>query len=61
MTKILKLPEVTAMTGLSRSSVYDFVKKGAFPAPIPLGSRAVGWLESDIANWIEQRAAMRHA
>jgi len=55
MSKILKLPEVMNATGLSRSSIYEFMKKGLFPKTISLGVRAVGWLESDIANWINGR------
>lgn len=54
MTKvILRLPTVKARTGLSRSSIYLRIASGTFPKPISLGSRAVGWLESDIEQWIE--------
>lgn len=52
---ILKLPQVKANTGLSRSSIYEFVKRGSFPRPVLLGARAVGWIESDITKWIESR------
>jgi prophage regulatory protein len=52
---ILKLPRVKARTGLSRSSIYAGIKSGSFPAPVALGIRAVGWLDSDITGWIEQR------
>ena len=54
---ILRLPLVKGRTGLSRTSIYDFVKRGTFPRPVALGPRAVGWLESDITAWIEQRTA----
>ena len=46
------------MTGLPRSTLYFFVKQGTFPAPIKIGVRSVGWLESDIAAW--QEAAFPH-
>ena len=49
---ILRLPFVTARVGLSRSSLYAAIATGTFPKPISLGSRAVGWLESDIDAWI---------
>lgn len=52
---LLRLPTVMARTGLSKSSVYLKTSKGEFPKPIPLGTRAVGWLESDIQAWINQR------
>ena len=52
---ILRLPQVKTRTGLSRSSIYAAVKAGAFPAPVSLGARAVGWLDSTITDWIEMR------
>lgn len=53
--KILRLPAVKEITGYSRSSIYLKVSQGNFPMPISLGARSVGWLESEIAGWIEQR------
>jgi len=57
--KILRLPAVKSMTGLSRSLIYDMVAKGNFPIPISLGARAVGWLESEISAWIEKKVQQR--
>ncbi len=51
----LRLPEVKGRTGLSRSSIYLYVKKGLFPAPMKLGLRSVGWYESHIQDWIISR------
>jgi prophage regulatory protein len=55
--KILRLPAVKALTGLSRSTVYQKIATGKFPKSISLGSRAVGWLESDVEAWIEKQIA----
>lgn len=55
MQKILKLPVVEDRTGYRRSSIYLKISQGIFPAPISLGARSVGWLESEIDAWIEQR------
>jgi prophage regulatory protein len=49
---ILRLPTVKARTGLSRSTIYLHVSDGSFPRPVSLGARAVGWVESDIEEWI---------
>ena len=57
--RILRLEEVKKTTGLSRSSIYSFIKAGKFPSTIPLGARAVGWLESEINDWVAQRADCR--
>ena len=49
---ILRLSEVKARTGLARSTIYDRIKTGSFPAQVSLGPRAVGWLASDVEDWI---------
>lgn len=51
--KLLRRPEVEARTGLSRSTLYDWMKRGAFPQPVKLGARLVAWRESDVAAWLE--------
>jgi prophage regulatory protein len=52
---IIRLPQVKQRTGLSRSTLYALIKEGKFAAPIPIGARAVGWLDSDIDQWIDAR------
>jgi len=55
MDKVLRLPEVMRTTGLARSTIYKMIAEKSFPKPIPLGVKSVGWLESDIQNWIQER------
>jgi prophage regulatory protein len=57
--KIIRLPELIAQTGLSRSTIYLQISKGQFPKPISLGARAVGWLQSDIDQWLENLVTER--
>jgi prophage regulatory protein len=52
---ILRLPAVKAAIGISRSTIYLWIAEGAFPRPVSLGARAVGWLQSDIEEWLRQR------
>jgi len=54
-TIILRLPTVKARTGLSRSTIYLRIADGHFPKPVSLGGRAVGWLESEIDEWLNQQ------
>jgi prophage regulatory protein len=54
-TTILRLKHVKARTGLSRSTIYQRIKEGSFPAQVSLGPRAVGWIETDIGAWIERQ------
>jgi prophage regulatory protein len=55
MHTILRLPAVKTRTGLSRSTIYLRVSQGAFPKPVSLGGRAVGWLEAEIQEWLQRR------
>lgn len=56
---ILRRKTVQARTGLSRSSIYGMMKDPSsdFPQSIKLSARSVGWLESDIDDFIESRIA----
>ncbi|MGQ0699869.1 MAG: helix-turn-helix transcriptional regulator [Panacagrimonas sp.] len=55
----LRLPAVKAATGLSRSTIYDRISKGTFPAPVSMGGKAVAWPASEIGAWIQNRTAGR--
>ena len=52
---IIHLPRVKKRTSLSRSTIYALIKSGKFKAPIFLGARAVGWLNSDVDEFIADR------
>ena len=50
--RILRRKQVENRTGLSRSTIYLRIQEGTFPRPISLGTRAVGWLEHEIDEWL---------
>lgn len=55
---VLRLPEVLRRIGVSRSTLYAWIKGGHFPSPIKLGGSqhsASGWLESAVNQWLQQR------
>lgn len=52
---LLKLPDVIALTTLSRSTIYQMMSDKEFPRPIKLGKRAVAWRKTDITAWLESR------
>jgi prophage regulatory protein len=58
---ILRQSNICAKTRLSRSSLYEQIAAGAFPPPVKLGARSVGWLESEVDGWIAARVAERDA
>lgn len=53
--RMLRRKEVEAITGRSRSAIYDGIAAGTFPKPVKIGARAVAWPESVIRDWIAER------
>ena len=56
--KVHRIQATMAITGLPRSTIYLYMKNGSFPKAIKLGERSVGWLESDLLEWIHNRRNM---
>ena len=55
MTKIdvlLRLPEVLSIFPVSRSTWYQEIKDGRYPAPLKIGARASAWRASQIEQLI---------
>ena len=60
--RILRLPEVKKLTGLSSTTIWRRSSKGAFPERVRLGeprSRAVGWFEDEIHEWMDGLARVK--
>lgn len=55
--RILREPKVVTMVGISRSTIWRMEKDGLFPKRLKISPGAIGWLEKDINEWIEGRAA----
>lgn len=55
--RIVRLPELSARLGLSVSSIYVLISRKALVKPFALvpGGRAVGWLESDVVEFVLNR------
>lgn len=43
------------ITGLGRTTAYDYIKRGLMPAPVKLGPRACGWRLSTLSEWLASR------
>jgi len=50
--RALRLRQVSQLTGLGRSMIYQMQAEGRFPQRIKLGDRAEGWLESEVRGWL---------
>lgn len=64
--RLIRLPEVKALTGLSRSSIYQKINPKSpyhdklFPRPVSLASvsrGAVAWVDHEVQNWLRLRIA----
>ena len=52
---ILRIDEVKERVGLSRASIWRREQSGDFPSRRDLGGSAVGWIEEEIDEWIQNR------
>lgn len=57
--RIIRLKQVIDSTGLARSTIYKYIAEGSFPKPISLGDRCVGWVDSEVRDWILARVEER--
>lgn len=53
--RIIRIREVIALTGLSRSAIYAAVKAGTFPRQLKLSARSSGWLRNEVVLWVKER------
>ena len=58
---LLRLPDVQAMTGLSKSTLYFRIQAGDFPHPVKLGERMSAWPKNEVMAWCQARIAARDA
>jgi prophage regulatory protein len=56
--RLLRLQDVRSTTGLCGSMIYRLEAENRFPGRVKIGSRAVGWVESEIAQWVADRIAL---
>lgn len=59
--RVLKLRQVLDVTGLSRSTLYLYIKNQQFPVQVKLGPKRVGWIEDEVINWIGKRIQFRNS
>jgi prophage regulatory protein len=58
-TNIIRLPQAIQKTGLSRSTIYSLISRGEFPQKIQLSTRSIGFLESEINDWVTSKVSQR--
>jgi prophage regulatory protein len=58
-TRFIREPELLARTGLSATAIDILEERGDFPRRVPLGARAIAWIESEVVAWQQRRIALR--
>lgn len=58
--RLIRLKEVMQVTGLGRSTVYKYIAEEAFPKPVSLGGRCVGWVEDEVQDWVVAKIQERN-
>lgn len=58
--QIIRATEITNLTGLSLSTIRRLETSGSFPRRIKIASNAIGWLKSDIDQWLNNFKVARH-
>ena len=53
--RLLRLPDVSAIVGIRKSSIYALMKEGKFPKCIYITSNTVAWPESAVLAWVNDR------
>ena len=56
---LIRLPAVKNLTGLSTTEIYRRMREGRFPTSVPLGAKAVAWVQSEIRDFVAARIAER--
>ncbi len=57
--RLISLREVLHRTSLSKTHIYRMIKAGSHPRPVPLGPHRVGFVESEIDDWMAERVDER--
>ena len=57
--RIVRDPETKKMTGTSRTTRWRLEQVGKFPQRVQVSPGAIGWLYSELQDWIQERAKHR--
>lgn len=53
--RLLRLPDVEALTGCKKSTIYNLMRAGQFVQPVRISSRCTAWPESAVMQWVQDR------
>ncbi len=56
--RIIRLQELKTLAGLSSATIWRKEKENTFPKRRKISKRAVGWMLSEVSQWIDGQIAM---
>ena len=59
--RLMRLPEVLDLTGLSRATIYRKIAAGTFPPQRNTDSRACGWRAGEVDIWLRNPMSFKLA
>lgn len=57
--RFLRMCDVESKVGLSKRTIQNMVKSESFPKPVQLHERSIGFVESEVEQWMVDRMAKR--
>lgn len=55
--RIIRLQELKNLTGLSTTTIWRKEKENSFPKRRKISKRAVGWMQNEVVQWMNEQAA----
>ena len=53
--RFMRLPEVCKAVGVGKSTVWELVRRGAFPLPIKVTTKCTAWRSDEVEAWMASR------
>ncbi len=57
--RFLNINAVVDRTALAKRTIYEMLQAGRFPRPVQLTRARVGWVESEIDDWMTAKIVER--
>lgn len=56
---LLRLPQVIAITGLTKQKIYELIREDLFPKQVRITDRSVAWVKTEVEDWVNNLIAQR--
>jgi prophage regulatory protein len=53
--KLMRFKKLRENVALGRTTIWQMVKDGRFPAPVRIGKNGIAWRSDEIQAWIKSR------